>query len=148
MLTTQEPAARDAQSLSPLYLNAFVCARRLVALNLKVTHSMVESNLNGMSALMGMAGKPEVFGRQAELAQGFLLQAFGYARDVNEVIAQNQLDLTSLLQAQSGGMTSLPAAGAMKELLNAMLGSASTARDNMIATARQMAEGAGAKPLD
>lgn len=131
--------------LSRLYQSAFVCARRLVSLNIKATRSILENNMSGVSALIGAAGSPDLLERQTELAEGFMQQALGYARDFNEVIAQNQADLVQLIQAQAsepmqGGLQP-PVIGAMSEILTALMGSASSARDQLIASANEVAQG-------
>ena len=154
MSTTQKPAASvgdemhrpltSLDSISRLYRSAFVCANRLVALNLKATRSILDSNLSGMNAMLGAVGTPDLFGRPSAFAQDFMQQALGYARGFNEVIAQNQADLAELIQVQArdlGGdsVAPAPAFGAVGEILNALMSSASSARDQLFASAQQVA---------
>jgi phasin family protein len=165
MFTLQQllaPRGQDnIKTLQALYEGSFVCAQRLISLNLKATRSIMESNVSGIKAMMAAQGVPALCATQSEMAHQLIQQAVGYAIDFNEVIAENQQGLSGVLDAGSGSpppngapvteKTPTTAAGTkvMIDVMKAMLDAATASRDSMLEMARQVdasvAERAGTK---
>ncbi|MBN8283195.1 phasin family protein [Zoogloea sp.] len=154
MFTLQQllaPRGQDnIKTLQALYEGSFVCAQRLISLNLKATRSIMESNVSGIKAMMAAQGVPALCATQSEMAHQLIQQAVGYAIDFNEVIAENQQGLSGVLDAGSGSpqpsgapvveKTPTTAAGTrvMIDVMKAMLDAATASRDTMLEMARQV----------
>ena len=156
MFTLQQllaPRGQDnIKTLQALYEGSFVCAQRLISLNLKATRSIMESNVSGIKAMMAAQGVPALCTTQSEMAHQLIQQAVGYAIDFNEVIAENQQGLSGVLDAGSGSpptgapvakKTPTTAAGTkmMIDVMKAMLDAATASRDTMLEMARQVDAG-------
>ena len=72
MLTLQQLLASSGKdnidALRALYEGTFVCAQRLIALNLRATQSIMESNVSGIKAVMSAKDVPEFCETQSEIA--------------------------------------------------------------------------------
>lgn len=143
MLTFQQLLTPSGQgnfdALRALYEGTFVCAQRLIALNVKATRSITESNLSGIRALMAAQGMPAFCETRSGIAHQLIQQAVGYAIDFNEVIAENQRELTRLLSAA----TKLPAPTGsgqpeMLDVAKAVVEAATASRNTMLEIARQV----------
>lgn len=154
MFTLQQllaPRGQDnIKTLQALYEGSFVCAQRLISLNLKATRSIMESNVSGIKAMMAAQGVPALCATQSEMAHQLIQQAVGYAIDFNEVIAENQQGLSGVLDAGSGSPpptgapvaektpTTAPGTKVMIDVMKAMLDAATASRDTMLEMARQV----------
>ena len=55
-------------ALSSFYENAFICAHRVIALNLKATQSLMEGNLSEVKALLDSRDAASLYQAQSEMA--------------------------------------------------------------------------------
>lgn len=154
MLTLQQlldSSGKDnIDALRTLYEGTFVCAQRLISLNLRATQSIMESNVSGIKAMMTAQGVPGFCETQSEIAHKLIQQTVGYAVDFNEVIAENQNELSGLLKARSGALAqaltsqtapeAYAAAGGtmMVDVVRTMLDAATDSRNYMLEMARQV----------
>lgn len=154
MLTLQQlldSSGKDnVDALRTLYEGTFVCAQRLISLNLRATQSIMESNVSSIKAMMTAQGVPGFCETQSEIAHKLIQQTVGYAVDFNEVIAENQNELSGLLKARSGALAqaitsqatpeAYAAAGGtmMVDLVRTMLDAATDSRNYMLEMARQV----------
>ena len=154
MLTLQQlldSSGKDnVDALRTLYEGTFVCAQRLISLNLRATQSIMESNVSSIKAMMTTQGVPGFCETQSEIAHKLIQQTVGYAVDFNEVIAENQNELSGLLKARSGALTqaitsqatpeAYAAAGGtmMVDVVRTMLDAATDSRNYMLEMARQV----------
>ncbi len=154
MLTLQQlldSSGKDnIDALRTLYEGTFVCAQRLISLNLRATQSIMESNVSGIKAIMTAQGVPGFCETQSEIAHKLIQQTVGYAVDFNEVIAENQNELSGLLKARSGALAqaftsqttseAYAAAGGtmMVDVVRTMLDAATDSRNYMLEMARQV----------
>lgn len=154
MLTLQQLLASSGKdnidALRALYEGTFVCAQRLIALNLRATQSIMESNVSGIKAVMSAKDVPDFCETQSEIAHKLIQQTVGYAVDFNEVIAENQNELSGLLKARSSvqedAITSrntpeaYASAGGMMmvDVVRTMLDAATNSRNYMLDMARQV----------
>ena len=140
----------NIDALRTLYEGTFVCAQRLISLNLRATQSIMESNVSGIKAMMGAQGVPGFCETQSEIAHKLIQQTVGYAVDFNEVIAENQNELSGLLKARAGALAqaitdrSTPETPAatdgtmMVDVVRTMLEAATSSRNYMLDMARQV----------
>lgn len=129
------PGKDNLDAVSSLYLGAFVAAQRLVALNIRATQSLMESNMSSVQALARARNLENWQEAQSTATQQLVNQIVGYAGDFNEVVAENQKELSSLLQAAPPVQTSgKPAANllAMSEVVQTMLDAALHSRNAML----------------
>ncbi|NML25141.1 phasin family protein [Zoogloea dura] len=129
------PGKDNLDAVSSLYLGAFVAAQRLVALNIRATQSLMESNMSSVQALARARNLENWQEAQSAATQQLVNQIVGYAGDFNEVVAENQKELTSLLQAAPPVPASgKPAANllAMSEVVQTMLDAALHSRNAML----------------
>jgi len=154
MLTLQQlldSSGKDnIDALRTLYEGTFVCAQRLISLNLRATQSIMESNVSGIKAMMTARGVPSFCETQSEIAHKLIQQTVGYAVDFNEVIAENQNELSGLLKARAGALAqavtgqttpeAYAAAGGtmMVDVVRTMLDAATDSRNYMLEIARQV----------
>lgn len=135
------PGKDNLDAVSSLYLGAFVAAQRLVALNIRATQSLMERNMASVQALARARNLENWQEAQSAATQQLVNQIVGYAGDFNEVVAENQKELSSLLQAAPPALTAGKPAGhapAMSEVVQTMLDAALQARNAMLDMARQV----------
>lgn len=137
-------------ALSSLYENAFICAHRVIALNLKATQSLMEGNLSEVKALLEAKDAASLYEAQSDMARKLIQQAVGYAVGFQEVVAENQQKLSNLSEVVGDDGTPLaPGAGAaplMIEVVSGLLDTAARSRDAMMEMARQVDEGLTQRP--
>ena len=128
-------------ALSSLYENAFICAHRVIALNLKATQSLMEGNLSEVKALLDSRDAASLHQAQSDMAHKLIQQAVGYAVGFQEVVAENQQKLSNLSAATGDGGTPL-----MIDVVSGLLDTAARSRDAMMEMARQVDEGLSKRP--
>ena len=137
-------------ALSSLYENAFICAHRVIALNLKATQSLMEGNLSEVRALLEAKDAASLYEAQSDMARKLIQQAVGYAVGFQEVVAENQQKLSNLSEVVGDDGTPLaPGASAAPLMINVVSGLLDTAarsRDAMMEMARQVDEGLSKRP--
>ncbi|MDD3327809.1 MAG: phasin family protein [Zoogloea sp.] len=137
-------------ALSSLYENAFICAHRVIALNLKATQSLMEGNLSEVRALLEAKDAASLYEAQSDMARKLIQQAVGYAVGFQEVVAENQQKLSNLSEVVGEDGTPLvPGASAaplMINVVNGLLDTAARSRDAMMEMARQVDEGLTQRP--
>lgn len=135
------PGKDNLDAVSSLYLGAFVAAQRLVALNIRATQSLMERNMASVQALARARNLENWQEAQSAATRQLVDQIVGYAGDFNEVVAENQKELSSLLQAAPPPPPEGARAGAlpaMSEVVQTMLDAALHARDAMLEMAQQV----------
>ena len=95
-------------ALSSLYENAFICAHRVIALNLKATQSLMEGNLSEVKALLDSRDAASLYQARSDMAHKLIQQAVGYAVGYQEVVAENQQKLSNLSAATGADGTPAP----------------------------------------
>ena len=137
-------------ALSSLYENAFICAHRVIALNLKATQSLMEGNLSEVRALLEAKDAASLYEAQSDMARKLIQQAVGYAVGFQEVVAENQQKLSNLTEVVGDDGTPLvPGASAaplMIDVVSGLLDTAARSRDAMMEMARQVDEGLNQRP--
>ena len=135
-------------ALSSLYENAFICAHRVIALNLKATQSLMEGNLSEVKALLDSKDAASLYQAQSDMARKLIQQAVGYALSFQEVVAENQRKLSNLseLTGEDGAPPAPGAAPLMINVVNGLLDTATRSRDAMMEMARQVDEGLSKRP--
>lgn len=137
-------------ALSSFYENAFICAHRVIALNLKATQSLMEGNLSEVKALLDSRDAASLYQAQSDMAHKLIQQAVGYAVGFQEVVAENQRKLSNLSEAAGeDGSTQAPGASAaplMIDVVSGLLDTAARSRDAMMEMARQVDEGLNQRP--
>lgn len=137
-------------ALSSLYENAFICAHRVIALNLKATQSLMEGNLSEVRALLEAKDAASLYEAQSDMARKLIQQAVGYAVGFQEVVAENQQKLSNLSEVVGeDGTPRVPGASAaplMINVVNGLLDTAARSRDAMMEMARQVDEGLTQRP--
>lgn len=137
-------------ALSSLYENAFICAHRVIALNLKATQSLMEGNLSEVRALLEAKDAASLYEAQSDMARKLIQQAVGYAVGFQEVVAENQQKLSNLTEVVGDDGTPLvPGASAaplMIDVVSGLLDTAARSRDAMMEMARQVDEGLTQRP--
>lgn len=128
-------------ALSSFYENAFICAHRVIALNLKATQSLMEGNLSEVKALLDSRDAASLHQAQSDMAHKLIQQAVGYAVGFQEVVAENQQKLSNLSAATGDGGTPL-----MIDVVSGLLDTAARSRDAMMEMARQVDEGLNKRP--
>lgn len=132
-------------ALSSFYENAFICAHRVIALNLKATQSLMEGNLSEVKTLLTARDPASLCQAQSEMAQRLIEQAVGYALSFQEVVAENQRKLSNLAEAAGpDGQPLVPGATAaplMIDVVTGLLDTATRSRDMMMDMARKVDEG-------
>ena len=128
-------------ALSSFYENAFICAHRVIALNLKATQSLMEGNLSEVKALLDSRDAASLYQAQSDMAHKLIQQAVGYAVGFQEVVAENQQKLSALSAATGDVGTPL-----MIDVVSALLDTAARSRDAMMEMARQVDEGLNKRP--
>ena len=137
-------------ALSSFYENAFICAHRVIALNLKATQSLMEGNLSEVKALLDAKDAASLYEAQSDMARKLIQQAVGYAVGFQEVVAENQRKLSNL-SAVTGedGLPLAPGANTaplMIDVVSGLLDTAARSRDAMMDMARQVDEGLSKRP--
>ena len=137
-------------ALSSFYENAFICAHRVIALNLKATQSLMEGNLSEVKALIDAKDAASLYEAQSDMARKLIQQAVGYAVGFQEVVAENQQKLSNLTEVVGDDGTPLvPGASAaplMIDVVSGLLDTAARSRDAMMEMARQVDEGLNQRP--
>jgi phasin family protein len=137
-------------ALSSFYENAFICAHRVIALNLKATQSLMEGNLSEVKALLDSRDAASLYQAQSEMAHKLIQQAVGYAVGFQEVVAENQQKLSNLSAATGADGTPAPpgasVAPLMIDVVSGLLDTAARSRDAMMEMARQVDEGLNKRP--
>ena len=134
-------------ALSSLYENAFICAHRVIALNLKATQSLMEGNLSEVKALLDSRDAASLYQAQSEMAHKLIQQAVGYALSFQEVVAENQRKLSNLSELTGeDGAPPAPATPLMIDVVSGLLDTATRSRDAMMEMARQVDEGLNKRP--
>ena len=128
-------------ALSSFYENAFICAHRVIALNLKATQSLMEGNVSEVQALIDAKDPASLYQAQSDMAHKLIQQAVGYAVGFQEVVAENQQKLSNLSAATGDGGTPL-----MIDVVSGLLDTAARSRDAMMEMARQVDEGLSKRP--
>ena len=137
-------------ALSSFYENAFICAHRVIALNLKATQSLMEGNLSEVKALLDSRDAASLYQARSDMAHKLIQQAVGYAVGFQEVVAENQQKLSNL-SAATGDDGTPPApdtntAPLMIDVVSGLLDTAARSRDAMMEMARQVDEGLNKRP--
>lgn len=136
-------------TLASLYENTFICAHRVIALNLKATQSLMEGNLSEVKALIDAKDAASLYQAQSEMAHKLIQQAVGYALSFQEVVAENQRKLSNLAEVSGDGSPQAPGANAaplMIDMVSGLLDTAARSRDAMMEMARQVDEGLSKRP--
>ena len=137
-------------ALSSLYENAFICAHRVIALNLKATQSLMEGNLSEVRALLEAKDAASLYEAQSDMARKLIQQAVGYAVGFQEVVAENQQKLSNLSEVAGADGTPAPpgasVAPLMIDVVSGLLDTAARSRDAMMEMARQVDEGLNKRP--
>ena len=89
-------------SLLSVANTALASAERIASLNLDTARSVVEDSVSGAKALMGAKDVQEAISIQASLAKPSVDKAVAYSRSLYEISAQNQGELTKMVEAQFG----------------------------------------------
>lgn len=137
-------------ALSSFYENAFICAHRVIALNLKATQSLMEGNLSEVKALLDSRDAASLYQAQSDMAHKLIQQAVGYAVGFQEVVAENQQKLSNLSEVAGADGTPAPpgasVAPLMIDVVSGLLDTAARSRDAMMEMARQVDEGLNKRP--
>ena len=149
MFTLQQllatPGKDKLDAVSSIYRSAFFCAQRLIHLNIKATQSIMDGNMSAIDALTKARDAGAWYATQTVMMQRLIDQIVGYAGDFNEVVAENQQELTRLIKAQAdslglakGGTDSSPHAGpaVMIDVVKSMLDAALKSRNSMLEMAQ------------
>ncbi|MBS0349052.1 MAG: phasin family protein [Proteobacteria bacterium] len=132
--------------LMSFYQGSFVCAQRLVSLNLKAAQSLMEGNLETVQTLARARDLQSWNKAQVALTEHFIDQVIGYAGDFNEVVAANQHELAELLNLHSDKPGKTPTAppsmltagpAIVDQMVRSMLDAAIKSRDAMLDMAKQ-----------
>lgn len=133
------------KDLMSFYQGTFVCAQRLISLNLKAAQSLMAGNLETVQTLARARDLQTWNAAQIALTEQFIDQVIGYAGDFNEVVAANQHELAELLTvspdpsgtqaAPASALTAGPAI--VGEMVRTMLDAAVKSRDTMLDMAQQ-----------
>lgn len=132
--------------LMSFYQGTFVCAQRLITLNLKAAQSLMEGNLETVQTLARTHDLQSWSEAQVALTEHFIDQVISYAGDFNEVVAANQHEMAELLNHPAdkpGTPQALPPSllGAgpaiFGEMFQTMLDAAVKSRDAMLDMATQ-----------
>ncbi|MBS1199011.1 MAG: phasin family protein [Proteobacteria bacterium] len=140
-------------SMLSLANTALASAERIAALNLNTARSVLEDSVSGTKALMGAKDAQEAIAIQTNLAQPNVEKAVAYSRSIYEIAAQNQEEMTKMLEAQFGDFQKQIADMLDKAAKSAPAGSdvavaavksaiaaATSAFDNMNKAAKQVSE--------
>ncbi|MBL0282489.1 MAG: TIGR01841 family phasin [Zoogloea sp.] len=149
MFTLQQllatPGKDKLDAVSSIYRSAFFCAQRLIHLNIKATQSIMDGNMSAIDALMKARDAGAWCATQTVMTQRLVDQIVGFAGGFNEVVAENQQELTRLIKAQTdglglveGGSDSSQHAGpaVMIDVVKSMLDAALKSRNSMLDMAR------------
>ena len=149
MFTLQQllatPGKDKLDAVSSIYRSAFFCAQRLIHLNIKATQSIMDGNMSAIDALMKARDAGAWCATQTVMTQRLVDQIVGFAGGFNEVVAENQQELTRLIKAQTdslglvegGSESSLHAGPAvMIDVVKSMLDAALKSRNSMLDMAR------------
>jgi len=108
MFTLQQllatPGKDKLNAVSSIYRSAFFCAQRLIHLNLKATQSIMDGNMSAIDALMKARDAGAWCATQTVMTQRLVDQIVGFAGGFNEVVAENQQELTRLIKAQADSL--------------------------------------------
>lgn len=141
--------------LLSFYQGSFVCAQRLVSLNLKAAQSLMEGNLETVRTFAGARDLQGWNAAQNALTGHCIEQVIGYAGDFNEVVAANQREMAELLKAHADRPTraqatppALPTAGPaiVDAMIRNLIDAAIQSRDAMLDMASQADASRQAKP--
>lgn len=143
-------------TLMSFYQGSFVCAQRLISLNLKAAQSLMERNLETVQTLARARDLQSWNEAQVALTEHIIDQVIGYAGDFNEVVAANQHEMAGLLNihpdnkpgtTQATPPSVLGAGPAIVgDMLRSMLEAAVQSRDAMLDMARQADASLQGKP--
>lgn len=142
-----------AEGLIGLANAQFAMFERLMGLNLSATKSAYEDAIGYLRAVSSAKDPQELFALSAAATQPAMEKAQAYAREVYEIVAQNQARMTHMVQAQSSrlnqGFASLldqysntapNGSGVAMAALKSMLANANAAYDSYNQVASQTAE--------
>ncbi len=160
MITLQQllatPGKDKLDAVSSIYRSAFFCAQRLIHLNIKATQSIMDGNMSAIDALTKAKDAGAWFATQTVMMQRLIDQIVGYAGDFNEVVAENQQELTRLIKAQAdrlglaeGGSDSSPHVGpaVMIDVVKSMLDAALKSRNSMLEMAHLVDDSRATTPV-
>ena len=160
MITLQQllatPGKDKLDAVSSIYRSAFFCAQRLIHLNIKATQSIMGGNMSAIEALTKAKDAGAWYATQTVMMQRLIDQIVGYAGDFNEVVAENQQELTRLIKAQAdslglakGGTDSSPHAGpaVMIDVVKSMLDAALKSRNSMLEMAQLVDDSRNVTPV-
>jgi len=160
MFTLQQllatPGKDKLDAVSSIYRSAFFCAQRLIRLNIKATQSIMDGNMSAIDALTKARDAGAWYATQTAMMQRLVDQIVGYAGDFNEVVAENQQELSRLIKAQAdslglveGGSDSPPYAGpvVMIDVVKSMLDAALESRNSMLEMARLVDDNRSMAPV-
>ena len=160
MFTLQQllatPGKDKLDAVSSIYRSAFFCAQRLIHLNIKATQSIMDGNMSAIDALTKARDAGAWYATQTAMMQRLVDQIVGYAGDFNEVVAENQQELSRLIKAQAdslglveGGSDSPPYAGpvVMIDVVKSMLDAALESRNSMLEMARLVDDNRSMAPV-
>lgn len=132
---------------------AFANTERLAALNLNTARSMLEDGVTNAKALLAVKDVQELISLQAAIAQPMLEKAVAYSRNVYEITAQTQEEISKVIEGQMAEANKNVAAALEKAAKSAPAGSdvavaavksaiaaANSAYDSMSKAAKQVAE--------
>lgn len=129
--------------LMSFYQGTFVCAQRLISLNLKAAQSLMEGNLETVQTLARARDLQSWNEAQATLTEHFIDQVISYAGDFNEVVAANQHELAELLNLHAAKPQATPSSmltagpAIIDGMVRSMLDAAIKSRDAMLDMAKQ-----------
>ncbi|MBS1172063.1 MAG: phasin family protein [Proteobacteria bacterium] len=141
------------ESLLTLANTAFASAERLAALNLNTARTMLEDSVANAKALLAVKDLQELMSLQSAFAQPIVEKAVAYSRNVYEISAQTQEEMSKVFEAQFAELNKNVAAVLDKAAKSAPAGSdvavaavksaiaaANSAYDSMNKAAKQVAE--------
>jgi len=105
--TTEQFTAANKANVDAIYTFAraqFAAIERLSALNFNTTRSAFEDTVNQAKALLSAKDAQELVNVSAASAQPTLEKAIAYSRNVYEVAAQAQAEVTKLAETQAAEM--------------------------------------------
>lgn len=156
MITLQQvlatPGKENLEAVSSLYRSAFFCAQRLISLNIKATQSIMDGNVSVIQALINARNPSAWNATQTVMMQRFIDRIVCYAGDFNEVVAENQQELSRLLEVRGESsdnasefmLTAAPKM--MVKVVQSMLDAAVESRKSMLDVAQLVDANIGEKP--
>ena len=92
----------SVEAMLSLANTALASAERIAALNLNTARSLLEDSVANTKAILGAKDVQEALSIQSSLAQPNVEKAVAYSRSVYEISAQNQEEVSKMLESQFG----------------------------------------------